>query len=578
MSSVEQPQNNTGFENSALRFVKSAERAFTLGGIVGLGAGALSTKYAPVKVQLAQHIQAEAGFISEHGLIAENKENQLAVPHAPVSTPLPGFHGVKVKIRTGDVVHELTHSIKNPKAVENLKVLAAEPKAGIVVPIKKALAVRAGEGAVIGASLFLLPVIGAVALKQFAPNFRPSKIFKKVADAPATFRYAAYMVTAVGVLGSFGFGSKNIVQPSESRGKPLPPWLTSRSNSLKGATMKGPALENVVSEIGKDYDQGLVAGRLTSANLNTEIDRLEAAGENLTPTPDEDTELNQTGILCNIGFTKYVEPTLQKRFLPSVTADLGDRFTTGNTWGYEHNCESNIVSTIANKSSFFGAMGNHEGKPTRWSIGYGNKTTKTINGVTYVSYRDPRSLRWGHKNPPLSDEEVNKLIIEQGSTIAEIACGITKETGTPPDIVANAPEAVVEAELRGCANNVSTGHGVQHNDNKNTTRPIFSTYRSIDGRIVHQLINVTASGSKNHSSPYKKPGKDGAVVLFRYSKPAHQLLKAYSIIFKKNGAVNIEEAKIPEATPVPAYLEQLVDRYSSTAYKVRELRYSVNRK
>ncbi len=561
-----------------LALVRKAEMVMVSGltaGLAGAIGGALSTELVPADVALSKSVNVEASFnLGGEGLILQNKNDELNLPNAPLSTHLPGFEGVKLRLKDRSVVKEVNQVIDDPQhnkpaSFEQFTTLAARPDAAIVQPVKDALTARVAEGA-LAAPLVL--IAGAVAIKRLRP-------FTKLGNMLGRFspeRNLSLPKGAVAALGTLavagcGVGGNVIIQNIDSAGSSLPAQIAKRSPYLKNATIKGDDIKRLANQIVGTLDEGQSAWQKIDANLEAKLDQYASKGGLSYIGNDKIvSELNETGVLCNQPFLTIVEPTLQSRLQPPITEDSGDRFTSGDTWGYESKCETDLLKPITNaKSILIAGIGNHDGEPLSTDLNPRDNFTKTVGGVTYVTYPDPRSNRWGHPNKALSQTALNKLIGQQGSILAEKACAIMDKTGVPPNVVVHTPEAGFETELRGCAQSVSSGHGVQPGDGKNTNRPTLTNYRADNGNVVQQLINVTASGAADTSSFYNKPGRDGAVVLKQYFRTGHKFISATSIIFKKDLSVEIHEMKNPEAIPPTQFMRQFVSTNSPTANMLR---------
>lgn len=549
-----------GGEASALSYFRAGEIMLvgSVGAAAGAIAGALSTEVRPANIQLDKGVDIEASFaFGKEGLIAQNDGDELSLPNAPVSTPMPGFKGVKLKLKNGDVVRDVTQAIDNPKSIKKFTKLAAQPQAGVVEPIKDALTLRLAEGTVAGA--ILLPVIGYVAVKRLRPIKRMHNI------TPGRARVLAYPAAAALLVGC-GVSGDQMIQQIEPTGSPLPTEIANRSPLLKDATVNGSDLKNAVKKVVASFDEGKNAWRIIDKNLRQELSDFERVGGldykyDLTTS----TRLYQDSALCNVPYIENVLPTLISKLDPAFFGDTGDRRTNGNTWPYEGPCEPKIQQAIGDTQSFQ-AVGNHDAAPDKDEV-----IVRVIDGVTHVTYHDPRSERWGHDNPPLLQSELNKQIGEQGSKLAEVACRITDQTGRPPEIEVHTPEAGFEAGLAGCATNITSSHGIRHNDNKNTTVPIISRFQSLNGRQFGQLINVTSSGSVDNRSTYKAPGKNGAVVLAEYNKADQRFMRAIRIIFKKDKTVKIDTVEEPPVSEPTTYMLSFVRQNSPTAEKVAGL-------
>lgn len=550
-----------GGEASAVTYVRTGELmlAGSVGAAVGAFSGALSTQFLPAKIQLDKGVDVKASFVpNKQGLIGRSGDDELGLPEAPISTPIPGFRGVKVELVNGNVVREVTGAIDNPKTVKKFTNIVAQPTAGAVEPIQEALTMRVAEGALAGA--LLLPFLGVALAKRL-------HILKQLhSKIPAKTRALAYPAAAVFMVGC-GVGGDNIIQGIESEGQPLPAEIANRSPYLKNATVKGADLNNAVKKVVASYDKGQRAWKIIDKSLSTKLSDFERSGGlSYKYDPSKESRLYQDSALCNIPYIENVLPTVISKTSPSFFGDTGDRRTNGNTLPFENDCEVKILSAVGDRPSLF-LTGNHDQAPKNDKV-----IARLINGVTHVTYGDPRSKRWGHSNPPLTQGELNKQIAEQGSKIAEVACEITSRTGHAPDVDVHAPEAGFEAGLSGCASTITSSHGIRHNDNKNTTQPILNEYVSLRGTVFQQLINITASGSVNNRSIYKGPGKTGGVVLAEYDKERHRFSRVVSILFKKDRTVSISTLPRRDATAPDPYMLNFVRQYSPTADRLSDIR------
>ncbi len=549
-----------GGEVSALACARTGQvvSATVAGAAIGAMAGAFSTQVKPVSITLDKDVQVAASFAPhEHGLVVRNDQDELGLPYAPVSTSIPGFGGVKLELKGGKVVQEVTQAINTQQSIKKFTKLAAQPQVGVVDPIKDGLTGRVIEGSVAG--VIILPILGAVALRRYGALGRLKNVFsgrKKYVVLPA----------GLAALAGCGYSGDQIIQNMNDAGHPLPASITSRSPYLKDASIKGEDLSEAVDKIVARLDKGRNEWTLINSNLSAKLGNFERnGGLSYKFGSDVETELNETGVLCNGPYTDTILPTLVRTLQPSYFIDTGDRQTNGKKWPFENGCEKQIIRSIGPIPRLF-IKGNHDQAAPKQAV-----SVSLINGVKHVSYPDPRSTRWGTSKPPLSQAELERELAIQGSAVAETACDILDKTGVAPDVDVHTPEAAFETILRGCANNVSSGHGIRHNDDKNTTHPIFRSYVSLTGRLVQSLINVTASGSVDNRSIYKGPGKAGAVVLREFRKRDHAFNGAISIVFNKDRSVEIKQIVKPAPIEPTAYMRSLVINNSPTAKKVIDL-------
>lgn len=543
-------QDGGGFNTDDAKNAAILSVAGATGVVVGAAAGALRTEFQPIGVELSKDIHAEVSFTEHEGLTAVNYDNEISAPNAPVVTNLPGFRGVKVNITKPDLFNAVDQAINNPeqpKPASSKQLLSVAAKPGLAVQsVNEALTAEVVHGATAGLLVF---VAGAVMIRKAHPVRRFHELVNRIRHekirklAPWAATLSMSVVTA-----GCGYTGNQVLQNLDQPGAPLPGAIANRSALLKGATTKGSEISSRIQRILRTFDKGTASWTRIDAKLNMVVDEYEA-GDGLLYRGDKSTQtvLNQTGVLCNEPFTKTVNNTIQKRFKPDITEDTGDRTLSGGRWPYERDCVKNLVANITSKAIVMGD-GNHEGdEPTRWSIGKDSDYTRKVGGVYYISSPDPRANRWGKDTEKLSYKDLAALIGQQGSIIAERACEVEEKTGEKPRILAHTPEAGYEAILRGCASIVSSGHGIGHNDNKNTTRPSLKKFTALDGSEVYQLINVTAPGSSNNSSQYGGPGKDGATVIMHYNMPQNELTAAEAIIIKKDAMPEIKAMEMPEA-------------------------------
>ncbi|MDB5185111.1 MAG: Uncharacterized protein JWN38_919 [Candidatus Saccharibacteria bacterium] len=307
-------------------------------------------------------------------------------------------------------------------------------------------------------------------------------------------------------------------------------------------------------------------------NINVAFDQQEATNP-LHYKSDEEFEdvLVVSDFHCNLPLIQKVLPTVIHRFGAQTVVNLGDNDVSTGILPFESLCVSDFVESLKPTTLYpTGAKavfiaGNHDStkitsKQMRTATVKGldgkkynpvtvldkdNDYHTTVNGLTFVGGPDQRQSIFGTTIQPGPGPKADQILAQLGSTLADTACKIKKESGKAPTVLSHEAQGSYESIVRDCAELVETGHVHQQ------------TLPETLGQ-VNSFVQGTSSGvSEGQLSVYAKLGREADFTDFVYSKRTGHIIGYRNLVVQPDGSTTLSDLQ-PMPSTAQDYPDELV--------------------
>ena len=540
-----------------LEQLKAQAPAVAGGGVSGLVGGAvIANQFFPPSLELAPGVDVQPSIaLGGQGVVATYKSYEMTAPHVPVHLPLlPG--NVHIDITNFNVPF-------NEHGLKTVAALGSQYHTAISDPIQAALIERLALGGGIGLAL------GGSAVYLARQKLQERSLGERIKARPRR----ALAVALASCLALVAGGEVFTQLPDESSAHPT--LMTSAGFSqqypmLRDAIITGPdTVPHDLAVKALDYADGVNRFWQRGARNFDRSFALFAGNGNMTiaQNPDIVSIMHVSDLHCDYPNYRYYLPRLIEKLQPNIVLNSGDTYSNSATMPYEKNCFHDFVGAVAtanrlsgNDTKIVNVAGNHDPKrpfngdnPQVISLSAENGYQAIVDDITFVGAPDLAVSTWG-PTQPANPQKRGQLVVQQGSTIADVACQLLDKTGQAPVVAAHSDAAGFETAERGCASLIETGH-------THIEKPV-QKYTANNGRVVLQQTVGTASGSVGGLTFEQAAGRNAPVMMQYFNTDSREFVKFVSVTLHTDATVGIQIQKTigPSSLPythanVEAYLE-----------------------